>query len=202
MQEGSQEMQQGRDTTQGNITAFFQGTSSQTASSSKESAPAKKQRAKPAVSAKKQRAKTAGSPKKGRSRQSQKTQATAASPKPKKEKKGKHAQLSSSAAHARSQWEAKGSKRKLARTPSAIQEEIDASTKPPEIQHASSHPRAARSIAEVFDTLNVNAQFLNGAYPQMGERVTRNVAELDFYTDFSGPDMAALGHMGPNNFTR
>ena len=72
---------------------------------------------------------------------------------------------------------------------------------PPEIPHDSSHPKAARTIAETFETLNVNAAFLKDAYPQMGERVARNVAEVDLYTDFTGPDMAILGHMVPNNFT-
>ena len=108
-------------------------------------------------------------------------------------------QIRSESNNARSQWEARGKKRELTRTPSA--EEIQASTMPPEIPHDSSHPKAARTIAETFETLNVNAAFLKDAYPQMGERVARNVAETDFYTDFTGPDMAILGHMVPNNFT-
>ena len=136
------------------------------------------------------------------SKREPKAPATAQDQKEKKGEPAQQSQLSSSTAHARSQWEAKGSKRKLTRNPSAIEEEIQASTMPPEIPHASGHPRPARNVAEIFETLNVNAQFLKDAYPQMGERVRQNVAELDFYTDFSGPDMAALGHMGPNNFTR
>ena len=255
-----QEQKGMRDTTQENITALFHGTSSQTASSSKESLPSwaqkkllakaeaskkkpktkadasvKKQRAKAPGPAKERRAKAKGSAKKqrakpddsGLSAQKQITASCKAPGRPpsgpkkppkvlqqgsalskaqqeaqdQNEKKGEHGPLSSSAAHARAQWEAKGSKRKLARNPSACSEEIHASTMPPEITLDSSHPRAARNIAEVFETLNENAKFLKDAYPQMGERVSRNLKEVDYYSDFTGPDMAVLGHMGPNNFT-
>ena len=227
-----------QDTTQENITAFFHGTSSQMASSSRESVPkkkAKKPRLEADGSAKEQRAKADGSAKKPRAKadgSAKKQPATKQRTKeqkaprgrppsgPKKppkvlqqgralsnlqqeaqdqnEKKGEHAQLSSSAAHARSQWEAKASKRKLTQTPSACLQEIQASTMPPELQHDNSHPRAAQNIGEIFETLNVNAEFLKAAYPKMGERVAHNVANLNFYTDFTGPDMASLGHMGPN----
>ena len=222
-----QEMQQGNDTTQENITAFFQGTSSQAASSSS-AAHAKKASSSSAAHAKKPRAKDSESvaTKKPTKKPAKKPSAAHAKKPAKKtprvlQQGSAEGNIHSSAAHAETSREEKGqtqsaptktneakdSKRKLARNPSAVTEEIEASTMPPpEIAPAappaSSIPRAARTIAEVFQTLNVNAQFLNDAHPHMGQRVARNVADLEFYTDFTGPDMVSLGHMGPNNFTR